>query len=100
MRQENTYTYKDFYRETAKKPNKTEEGQKRDILCNIDKLYSQKDFWSLEALLKILRALTNEEAVEKGYALFFAISELGTVDIRALTFIQRFLMAYRGGTQS
>lgn len=93
MRQEESYTYKDFYREVAVKPSKTEKLQREELLSNIEKLYSQRDFWSLETLLEVTRHLTNEEEVDKGYTLYFILRDLTRVEDKTLNFIQSFLTA-------
>lgn len=78
MVQGDSYTYRDFYLERRVKPRKKEELQKKDILKAIDKLYSQRDYWSLEAIRLLTAQLVEEdpEKKDRGYNLYFNVNDM------------------------
>lgn len=97
MVQEANYTYRDFYLERRVKPRKKEELQKKDIIKAIEKLYSQRDYWSLEAI-RLLTAQLADESLEKkdrGYKLLFNVNDLITASDTELNTIGVFIRAFK-----
>ena len=95
MRQEESYTYKDFYFESRVKPRKTEEAQKKAILKNLEELSLQKDYWSLEAIRLLIDQLKDEEKKDRGDSLLFYVQNLITATDEELKNVGYFIRAYR-----
>lgn len=94
MRQEESYSYKDFYLERRVKPKKTQEAQRKALAKSLEELGSQRDFWSLEEVRILTDQLKDEEKTERGYKLLFLLQDLNRATDAQLDTIATFTRAF------
>lgn len=68
--------YDDFREQSRIKTRRTERAQRREIEEGITKLTEQRDFWSLDLIRRALTILTDAEAENAGYELYFLLQEV------------------------
>lgn len=70
-----------YIEETGRDVPSTDAALRDDLLRSIERLFSQGDYWSLDAVRRVLHQLTEDEP-ERGFGLLFAIEDALTATPR------------------
>ena len=64
----------DFIEQTGRNVPNTDSALRDDLLRPIERLFTQGDYWSLDAVRRVLHQLAEDEP-ERGFGLLFAIED-------------------------